>query len=502
MDEGQTVTASLINRADPSVSDTTPGFHYDFALPGKTLVNTYSARASGNFTHPRASIPKSPSRRWEKRLTMKFIPVAMCVALATSLHAETASAPGVQVNYQGIDQSTAQAVAETLSAARTVYIDDFGMDMPEKIVCSITCGPGNPSRLYTDGHDRVFLSAPSKAKFEKPEKSGTFMIYGLCHEVGHIAMYRTLRQRDWMTTAAAEGWAHFAGSVVVDRVYEMKGQDLWPDKYDYREDGTARLDRALKSQTPSPTDRGAEQWQLLDQIIGRRNLRAAFECWQTATVDLSKPVEGLASALASKTPEKQQALEAWWKSAAPILVEARQPSAIKVQTIDRGKLTGQPIKPVTDDNAPDGKKSIAGSGHLRRSTAPGDGEWYLVAVSVYGSRYGPVRAPDSSFELWLCDDGNNPITSWPLKYALFPRGEAKWTRLEVPPTRVPREFAVCLNFKPTATNGVFVHLDSSTSGKSFSALPGKETVPLDQGDWMIRLEFDQPKASDAMGPSR
>jgi hypothetical protein len=429
---------------------------------------------------------------------MRVISFFAGLILSVGSHAAVVSAPNVEVNFDGIDPAQAQAIADTLSAARSVYTDDFGADMPEKIICKVTCGPGTPTRLYTDGHDRVFLSIPSKSKLDQPQKSGTFTLYGLCHELGHMAMYRTLKKRDWMTTAGAEGWAHFTGSTVVDRVYELKGEALWADKYDYRQDGMARLERALKSASPSEIDRGAGQWRELDKIVGRAALRHVFERWQAATIDPANPGEALAAALLSKTPEKQQALEAWWKSAAPLLVEARQASEVKAQTIDRAKLTGQPLKIAPDDNTPDAKKSIAGSGHIRRASTPGDGEWYLVAISVYGSRYGAARAPDTAFEISLCDMDNRPIGSWDMKYSAFVRGEPKWTRFELPPTRVPKEFCIALNFRPTASNGVFVHIDSSTSGGSSTGLPGKEPQPLEQGDWMIRVELDQPKSADAL----
>jgi hypothetical protein len=429
---------------------------------------------------------------------MRLLTLATCLCLSANLRAANVTAPHVQVNYNGIEPAQAEAIAQTLSAARSVYVDDFSFDMPETITAEVTCGPGNPTKLYTDGNDRVFLSMPSKAKLAPPQKSGTFIIYGLCHELGHMAMYRTLKQRDWLSSAAAEGWAHYTGSVVVDRVYALKGESLWPEKYDYRQDGTARLDRALKSGSLSDVDRAAEQWRQLEQIVGPKVLVTIFQRWQAATIDPANPTTALMAATLSKTPDKQQALEAWWKTAAPLLVEARQASVVKAQTLDRAKLTGQPLKVGADDDKSDSKRSIAGSGHIREFAAPSDGQWYVVAVSVFGSRYGAAGATHSTFELALCDSENKPIISWEHKYAAFPRGEPKWTRFEVPPTQLPAKFNVCLNFRPTASNGVYVHIDSSTQGNSKVGLPGKESKPLDQGNWMIRLELDQPKAADAL----
>jgi hypothetical protein len=191
-------------------------------------------------------------------------------------------------------------------------------------------------------------------------------------------------------------------------------------------------------------------------------------------------------------------LEAWWTSAAPILLDSRPASAIKSETIARNKLTGQPMKLDLDDGTSDGKRSIAGGGHARKFKSPAGGKWYVVAVSVYGSRYGPPKAPATKFDVALCDAEIKAITQWQHPYATFPYGDPQWVRIEVPPTRAPEEFAICLNFRPTATSGVFVHSDSSRSGDSQVATPGKPGKALDAGEWMIRVELDQVKEADAL----
>src|SRR5215213_10288903 len=168
-----------------------------------------------------------------KRLTPLLTAVASLTLALQASAAQTAEAPNVRVSYEGIDAKQATAIAQTLSAAREIYIRDFGFDMPETIVCTVACGPKETSRLYTDGNDRVFLSLSSKDKLAKPGVSGVFNLYGLCHELGHVAMYRILKDRDWITVGGAEGWAHFTGSVVVDEVYKLKGEKLWSDPYEY-----------------------------------------------------------------------------------------------------------------------------------------------------------------------------------------------------------------------------------------------------------------------------
>ncbi|HZN69257.1 MAG TPA: hypothetical protein VFB66_28540 [Tepidisphaeraceae bacterium] len=420
----------------------------------------------------------------------------------------SAEAPHVTVNYDGIPDGHARAIAETLSAARHVYAEAFGFDMPEMITCTVECGAGKGSRLYTDGNDRVFLSLPSADRLARPGKSGVFVLYGMCHEVGHVAMYRPLKGRDWMTTAAAEGWAHYAGSVVVDEVFKAKGQKLWTiDPYDYRQDGTARLDAQLKDKSrQDETTLGAGKWRELDAIIGRKGFRTLFEAWQGADVSPTKEgAQALLSAAKSAFPDKADALEKWWGGAAPLFYKATEASGFAKAEIPRNRLEGRPLAIIYDDNGADGKKSIAGGGHATKFRAPGGGEWYLTAVSVHGARYGAPRPPvGATFDVALCDHEMRPVATWKQSYTLFPRGQEKLVRIEVPPTRVPPGedgFYVCLNFRPTASQGVYVSLDDSTGGKgeSQAATPGQPGNPLPNGDWMIRAELDRPKAADALG---
>ena len=416
--------------------------------------------------------------------------------LPTLLRAEVLKLPTVELTHTGIDDAHAKGIAETIAAAREVYLNHFGFtDVPQTIRASVTCAPGQPSRLFTDGHDSLFLATPSKDTLAPPAKSGTFTLYGMCHELGHIAMYRPLKQRDWMTTAAAEGWAHYAGSVVVDHVYQAKGDELWPQKYDYRADGTARLKKQLSSPTPSPIAKGAGEWQKLEAIIGTKSFPKLFAAWNDVPSS-PNPSEALIAALVKAHPQKEAELREWWKQASPLLLETRQASTFKKTQIAPNRLTGKRTTLSGDDDTADGKRSIAGAAQGRKFTA-GDNVC-ITGVSIHGSRYGAQRPPTTTFDIILCDDQFRPIATWPKPHAAFPRGDAQWVRLDVPPTLVPPTFYLCVNFKATATNGVYLDLDASTKDNSVTGTPGKEPQAFPQGDWMIRVEIDQLKEADAL----
>lgn len=427
-------------------------------------------------------------------LNLLALPLVLCL----NADPATAEAPHVTVNYTGISEAQASALAETCSAAWTVYTDEFAVKMPERVVFQVTCGPDEQTRLYTDGQDRMFLYLKSPKQLNKPAESGVFNLYGVCHELGHIAMYRTVKDRDWMTTAAAEGWAHYAGSVVVDRVFKAKGQRLWSDPYDYSADGSPRLDKALAGNSPSNVDRGAGQWRKLEALIGRKGFVKLFQAWEEAKIDATNPSDPLLETLTRQKADKRSALEEWWKTTGPLFIEKREVSSFKAVVIPATKLTGKPVRLFGDDDQPDGATSIAGSGHARRFETPSPGEWYIRSVWIYGGRYGLPRT-NTTFDVALCDTDLKPMATWKRPMSLFERGDGQWVKIDVPPTRVPKTFMLALNFRPTATNGVRVAYDSSTQGHSVTGTPGATGHPFNKGDWMIRVELDQPKEADALG---
>src|SRR4051812_6402068 len=114
----------------------------------------------GHFIASHAS-KRSSAREADMRAFGMLLAAGTLLALVSQhLQAKTADAPHVRVSYDGIDANQADAIARTLSAAREAYVRDFGFDMPETVVCSVACGPGEPVRLYNDGNDRLFLSLP------------------------------------------------------------------------------------------------------------------------------------------------------------------------------------------------------------------------------------------------------------------------------------------------------------------------------------------------------
>jgi enamine deaminase RidA (YjgF/YER057c/UK114 family) len=406
--------------------------------------------------------------------------------------------PHVRVTYEGIDEPNARALARTVESARAICADKYRFEMPEVIRLNVSTGPGQSVRLFNDGVDTFSLSLRSEADLRKPATSGIFHLYGLCHEVGHLAMYRPIKDRAWLSTPGAEGWAHYLGSALVDEVYANEGPDLWPDAYDYRADGTRRLDEQLGKADPPEVAHCARLWRELAQAIGPEKMPLLFAAWGRAKIDPADPVAGLKEEVARAAADAP--LAAWWDAAGQLIFVRREGSRFPKQQIAGDRLAGSPRTLAHDDGESKGKASIAGSGHAVRFSVP-DSSWYLTAVEVHGSRYGTPAAPKEDLHVWLCDEQFRAVADFLVPYEKFERGEPKWVRLPLDPTSLPTEFIICVGFNPAASKGVYVHYAAGNGTNSLTGLPGTEPRAYPRGSWMIRASVDQLKEADSLTPA-
>ena len=82
---------------------------------------------------------------------------------------------------------------------------------------------GDQTRM-SEVRQTSFLLSPDGSQLAPSPQSGIFNIYGSCHELGHIVMYRGMKNQVGLPDGIGEGWAHYAGSVVLDAVAEHLGQ--------------------------------------------------------------------------------------------------------------------------------------------------------------------------------------------------------------------------------------------------------------------------------------
>ncbi len=426
------------------------------------------------------------------------LPVIVVLAFYANCSGQvTIRIDGVTVNYSGVSERYAQAIGRTVSSARASAIETFGFDMPDTIVVDVNAKSSGKVRLFNDGQDRFSLTVRSEQDLAQPSSSGVFHLYGLCHEVGHLAMYRPIRDHSWLTYAAAEGWAHYVGSRLVDSVYEKEGAELWPDRYDYRNDGTRRLESQLNSDNPNSVVRCAGLWKELVELVGDQSIADLFAAWGAANVDPTDPGKALKLAL-DNSPHGDR-LSKWWIQAEQNFIVIRPSSGFATETASADQLDGQPRELALDDGKQSGKNSSAGSGHGVRFETDG-GPAYVTSIRIHGSRYGGRAPPNEDFGVWLCDDQFKQIAEFKYPYSKFKRAAPKWVTLKTKPTKVPKKFIVCVGFNPTATKGVYVGFDEQASGKSISGLPGRPPRDFERGDWMIRVNLEQAKHDFALKP--
>jgi hypothetical protein len=75
----------------------------------------------------------------------------------------------------------------------------------------------------------------------------------------------------------------------------------------------------------------------------------------------------------------------------------------------------------------------------------------IVAVKLFGSRYGYPQAPRENFHICLLDENKKVLEHVAVPYRKIPRGEMQWNTIEFPAIEVPEKFMVALWFNAEAT---------------------------------------------------
>ena len=227
------------------------------------------------------------------------------------------SADGATVEYSGIQNSYLQALAKLSSEARRIYAEDYGFKMPDKVGLKVELSNSGPS-LWTDGESHMTLLVRSQADLALPMKSGIFNIYGICHELGHIAMYGNMKNQIGMPEGIGKGWAHYTGSIVVDEIYKKFGKDLWPEPYNYAEtEGTARLKRQLADSDSPPDIKAAVMFYWIQQKYGREVVFKSMQEALSTRPSGNELMPRFMNALAKVSGKQMASIWSLWSSGRP-----------------------------------------------------------------------------------------------------------------------------------------------------------------------------------------
>ena len=156
---------------------------------------------------------------------------------------------------------------------------------------------------------------------------------------------------------------------------------------------------------------------------------------------------------------------------------------------DRASATKIPSNDVLshDDGRADTRRSSAGTGHAVLFERP-EGEFIAKAVRIHGARYGGESDPEYALaRVSLCDADLEVLAQSFEPYSSWRVGAFDWIEVPLGPARVPERFYVVVEFFPTRTSGVYLSIDDDAAGHSFSGRPGALSMPLEGGEWMIRV---------------
>ncbi len=126
------------------------------------------------------------------------------------------------------------ASLKVLEAAWTLAANN-GYYIPERIKFSIKKSDRNALYFNRKSLKGIIWEYESLSEMLPPDKSRKNIIYGLCHEIGHLCMYNTTHNRNsWMSYDYREAWADYFGNVIVDSLFEEFGMDIWPEPHEYK----------------------------------------------------------------------------------------------------------------------------------------------------------------------------------------------------------------------------------------------------------------------------
>ncbi len=413
---------------------------------------------------------------------------------------------GARVVFTDVRPSYAKALVTVAGEARRIYSRKYGFDMPDSVSLMIRKRKDQKPSLWTDGESTMTLTINSGVGLLPPLLSGTYNIYGMCHELGHMAMYRKV-EHVGLPSGVAEGWAHYAGSVVVDEVFRKYGEQLYPVPYNYAAvEGTARLKEQASQPARDDVMKASQAFHAAHERYGADKVMGAMKTAldsRPAGKDLMpRFVDELVKATGDKGARKLFPDD---------VVIAKLKWEVKDREITEktfgGLRSAEEDGGITlsyDDGKSDGMLSDCGSGFAVVFKAPA-GSWAVDQVRVFGSRFGTPEPPKEDFSVYICDKDFGVIREIAKPYGTFERGDAKWYTISFDPVSVPEVFYVALYFRANTYKGVYMNKDKDVErSHSYFALPYTFIGDVDEKfDWMVRAhlkrvrrESESPRARE------
>lgn len=155
----------------------------------------------------------------------------------------------------GMDDVQVASLLNVMETAHAAIVKRFGFEQVgavpgKRIHLRVTIDDGLGIKLFTNPgsgeFSQIVLRGPPRA-LRAPTHRGPHVVYGLCHEFGHVLI-------GWKDSE--HQWAHYLGSVITSDVHAQLGDDGWWDPYDYGTlEGLPRLQREMTGAKPGLGDK-------------------------------------------------------------------------------------------------------------------------------------------------------------------------------------------------------------------------------------------------------
>jgi hypothetical protein len=168
------------------------------------------------------------------------------------------------------------------------------------------------------------------------------------------------------------------------------------------------------------------------------------------------------------------------------LIDAREGEITRVELHLRKRSGKQTVLSYVGD-AQTGAQSYADGGHAVAFERSAEAK-SVVAVKLFGTRYGYDTPPEEDFHIYLLDRNRKVLEDVAVPYRKITKGTPRWFTIGLPPVEVPEKFYVAVWFNAEATKGFFMGKENTDKAThSFAGLPDKGFRKVEQSfEWMIR----------------
>lgn len=401
----------------------------------------------------------------------------------------------VVVVNDGVEAAYAKAIENLVETAWVGYTTDLGLSLPDRITVNLKLDPNAVKTPFsTDTKDQIY--APIASMKELRPKSGVNHLYGLCHEMGHIALRHGMRSVFQVHQDVEEALVALLGTIVLDYVYDQKGPNLWPVPFDYkRAQGTALLRKLIQTlplKDPHVAEKGF--WRLY-QTLGKAQFSLALKrCLKDRPSGadflpsfLSEIQKVSGKSFPGLFPEQLMQAPFTWTPGPPDLRDETLFKALQVTPTGNDAIDLK-YHSRSLSSKPERRESIEGMAYFQLFRLPWEGGGsVLLSVEIFGCRFGSREDDDAEVVVWVCDSKMKILAERKFAYREL-NWECGWC--SVPwkePVDIARVFFVGIFFDANADKGYHMGFQKDVSGHSYTGTPWGITLLKDK-DWLFRVK--------------